>query len=142
MAKFEKQSFDLAKGGPITNIVAALSALSKDQPLRITIDKIRNKRSEYQNHALFGIAYKLLSAWTGYTKDELHTVMCKKFYGVKRKEIFGIELDEPVRRTTTDENGDSDVVTTEVFSEFYDMVQREGASVGCVIPDPDRSKRR
>ena len=136
-----KQQIDIAKGGAITHVVAAISALSKDQPLRITIDKIRNKRSEYQNHALFGIAYKLLSAFTGYTKDELHTVMCKKFYGVKRKEIFGETLDEPIRRTTTDENGDNDVVTTEVFCEFYDMVQREGAAIGCIIPDPDRSKR-
>lgn len=139
--RFEKQSFVLAKGGVLTNIVAAISALSKDQPLCITVDRIRNKRSEYQNHALFGVAYKMLANWTGHTKDELHTAMCKKFYGVKRKEIFGIALDEPVRRTTTDENGDSDIVTTEIFSEFYAMVQREGAEVGCVIPDPDRSKR-
>ena len=142
MAKpFRKQRFQIAQNGSLANVLAALSALSKDQPLDVTVDKVRNKRSEYQNHALFGVAYKLLSADTGHTKDELHTVMCKKFYGVKRKEIFGVPLDEPMRRTTTDENGESDIVTTEVFSDFYAMVQREGAEIGCVIPDPDRSKR-
>ena len=142
MAKgFKKQRFQIAQGGSLAYVVAALSSLSKEQPLDVTIDRVRNKRSEYQNHALFGIAYKLLSAFTGYTKDELHTVMCKKFYGAKRKEIFGVTLDEPVRRTTTDEDGNDDVITTEVFAEFYAMVQREGADLGCVIPDPDRSKR-
>lgn len=142
MAKnFKKQRFQIAQGGTTVYVVSALSALSKEQALDVTIDRVRNKRSDYQNHALFGIAYKLLSEFTGYTKEELHTVMCKKFYGVKRKEIFGVALDEPVRRTTTDEDGNDDVITTEVFSEFYAMVQREGAELGCVIPDPDRRKR-
>lgn len=142
MAKpFKKQVAYVAQSGSITHVVAAISALSKEMPIQVTIDKVRNKRSEYQNHALFGIAYRLLSEFTGYSKDELHTAMCKKFFGEKRKEIFGIALDEPMRRTTTDENGNDDVITTEVFSEFYNMVQREGAEIGCIIPDPDRSKR-
>lgn len=140
--KFVKQKVQVAKGGSIVNVVAAISALSKEQALDITIDKVRNKRSEYQLGALYGVAYEMLTEVTGYTKDELHTAMCIKFYGNKRKEIFGEALNLPIRRTTTDENGDDDVVSTEVFSEFYAMVQREGAEIGCIIPDPDRSKRK
>jgi hypothetical protein len=137
-----KQVIDIAKGGSIARVVAVISAHVKERPTRVTIDKIVNKRSDYQNHALFGVAYPPLCEAFGYTKEELHTAMCIKFFGEKRKEVFGIGTHLPTRRTTTDESGGDDVVSWEVFNEFYAMVQQVGAEAGIWVPDPDRSKRR
>ena len=58
-----------------------------------------------QNQALFGVAYKVLSDETGYTKDELHEAFCRKFFGTRESIVFGVPVRSPQRTTTRDENG-------------------------------------
>lgn len=125
------------QGRDLTRIVALLSALPKDKPWRVRIDELKGDRTEYQNNALFGVAYPPLCAHIGCRPDELHELMCEKFFGSKT--VFGKTF--PVRRTTTDEDGKRDVLPYDRFSEFYAMVQQVGSECGVWIPDPDRHLR-
>lgn len=121
----------------LTKLIAFLRALPKEKPWRVRIDELKGDRTDYQNNALFGVAYPPLCAHVGCRPDELHELMCEKFFGTKS--IFGKTF--PIRSTTTDENGKRDVIAYDRFSEFYAMVQQVGAECGVWIPDPDRHLR-
>ena len=121
----------------LASIVAFLSALPRNKPWRIRVDEFAGTRTNPQNNALFGAAYPVLCQHIGCLPDELHEIMCEKFFGTK--EILGST--KPIRTTTIDENGKRDVIPMDRFQEFYAMVQRIGAELGVYVPDPDRSKR-
>jgi hypothetical protein len=121
----------------LTRVVAFISALDKKKAWRIRIDEFKGERTDYQNNALFGVAYPPLCERIGCRPDELHEIMCEKFFG--SKQVLGKTL--PIRRTTTDEEGKRDVISWEMFSEFYAMVQQVGSDLGLWIPDPNRHLR-
>lgn len=101
----------------------------------------RKTRTDAQNHALYGVAYRVLSDETGYTKDELHEAFCRKFFGTRESILFGVHVQKPQRTTTRDENGKRDVIGWDVFADFYDMVERTAAEAGILIPPPDQQWR-
>lgn len=127
----------------ITRLSAFLRALPLNKAFRMKVEELKGDRTEHQNNALFGVAYKPLVAVTGYRNEEIHEVMCCKFFGVKVVELGGVVQEKPVRTTTIDENGKRDVIDWEKFSEFYAMVQQVGAEMQppVWIPDPDRHLR-
>jgi len=132
------QSFTLQPGErSLTRIVAVLSALAKDVEWVVTIKRKKKERSDPQNNALFGVAYKALSEFTGYTTPELHDVFLKAYFGKVEQEIFGEITVRPRRTTTTDENGQKSKLSTVEFNAFYAFVQQKGAEIGCWVPDPD-----
>ncbi len=122
---------------PLTRVIAFMSALPKNKAWRIRIDQLKGDRTEHQNNALYGVAYPPLCEKIGCRPDELHEIMCEKFFG--SKQILGKSL--PIRRTTTDDEGKRDVLSWDRFSEFYAMVQEVGSDLGVWIPDPDRHLR-
>jgi hypothetical protein len=95
------------------------------------------KRTDPQNHALFGVAYPALVEATGFTKDELHEAFCKRFFGTVTRDVMGEVVSHPFRTTTVDEHGKRDVIPRDQFSDFYLMVQLVGAEAGVFVPDPD-----
>lgn len=105
----------------------------KGKPMLVTLEQMRNKRSNQQLRFLFGVAYPILEEHTGYTKDELH-------------EIFKLEFN-PVIKTLTNKvtnetrdiviGGSTEDMSTVDFMEFYRKIQQEGASLGCYLPDPN-----
>ena len=97
----------------------------------------KHARTDAQNHALFGVAYKVLSDETGYTKDELHEAFCRKFFGTRESIVFGVPVHSPQRTTTRDENGKRDVLPWDTFSDFYTLVEQTAAEAGILIPAPD-----
>jgi len=121
----------------IANLIRFIQLLSADKSWKIVISVFRKTRSIEQNAALFGVAYTPMVEYTGYTKDELHWWMCCNFFGTRTLDINGVSQTRPMRTTTTDEQGKSDVLDWFVFSEFYANVQRVGAEAGVWIPDPD-----
>jgi hypothetical protein len=132
------QTFTLQPGErSLTRIVAVLSALAKDVAWKITIARVKKERSDPQNNALFGVAYKALSEFTGYTAPELHDVFLRAYFGTVEREIFGEIITRPRRTTTTDENGAKNKLSTVEFNAFYEFVQQKGAEIGCWVPDPD-----
>ena len=121
----------------LTRVVAVLSAAPKDKDIKVTIAEAKKERSDPQNNALHGVAYKALSEFTGYTGPELHEVFLKAYFGTVEKELFGETVIRPRRTTTTDENGKKNKLSTIEFNAFYAFVQQKGAEIGCWVPDPD-----
>lgn len=121
----------------ITHLMTFSKALPLNKPWRFRIDELKGDRTEYQNNALFGVAYPPLCAHLECNHEELHEIMCEKFFG--KKEVMGKTF--PVRTTTRDHNGKRDVINYEVFQKFYVMVQAMGAECGVWVPDPDRNLR-
>jgi hypothetical protein len=132
------QTFHLLIGErSLTRIVAVLSALAKDVEWVITIAKRKKERTDQQNNALFGVAYKALSEFTGHTAPELHDHFLRAYFGEAEYEVMGKVYTKPQRTTTTNEKGERKKLSTIEFKEFYEFIQAQGADMGCWIPDPD-----
>jgi hypothetical protein len=72
-------------------------------------------------------------------KEELHEFYCGEYFGWKEYEIMGKKKSKPVRTTTTDEDGNRDVVDKSVMYDFYSFIQHQAAMTGkgIFVPDPD-----
>ena len=108
----------------------------KGMGIRITVER-GGKRTNKQNAWLWGVAYKLLSDHLGYTPEEIHEV-CKQKFNSKPVEITNKQTGETetiiIGATTTDLN------KLEEWESFKEQVQRLGASLGVVIPDPGQTE--
>jgi hypothetical protein len=134
-----------SRGTILANAIAFLGMLPDKKSWKVEITEYRKTRTEEQNAALFGLAYKVLSDETGYTKDELHEAMCKRHFGTVEREVFGQVVTRPYRTTTTGPDGRRDVLTWDAFADFYETVERVAAEAGVYIPAPDplwREQRR
>jgi hypothetical protein len=124
-------------------VIKRLGSFIRGLPLnkawRIRIDQLKGDRTDQQNNALFGVAYPPLCKYLNCTDEELHEVVCEKFFGSKK--ILGVS--KPLRTTTTDITGKRDVIPYDTFSEIYMMVQQIGAELPdpIWIPDPDKNLR-
>jgi hypothetical protein len=132
------QTFTLQPGErSLTRIVAVLSALAKDVAWKITIARAKKDRSADQNSSLYGVAYKALSEFTGYTAPELHDCFLRAYFGEVEVDVMGRHFTKPRRTTTTDEAGNRKLLSTIEFNAFYSFIQQKGAEIGCWVPDPD-----
>lgn len=121
---------------------AFIDLLPDTKDWKVETKKAVKERTSAQNRALFGVAYPPLSQETGFTPDELHDAFCRRYFGTVDSDLCGVLLVKPLRTTTKDENGKRDVVGTEVFSAFYEMVKQVGAEAGVFIPDPKPARFR
>lgn len=131
----KKQSFTFNPGDDLSRFVAFLSAVKK--PVEVTIKEVTKERSDPQNSALYGVAYKALGEFTGYTDPELHDAFLRAYFGEVEKEVMGKLITKPRRTTTTDEDGKRSLLSTVEFNAFYAFIQQKGAEIGCWVPDPD-----
>lgn len=106
-----------------------LSALPGKE-LRVEVGEYRKRRSQEQNAALWGVAYKTLSDATGNDADDLHEFFLGEWGGWETLDVLGQKRRVPRRRSSK--------LTTAEFSDFYAFIQRRSAeTVGVYIPDPD-----
>jgi len=119
-----------------SRLTRAVELLPLDRSWEVVVRPRKSKRSDAQNAALFGYAYKLLSEFTGYTVPEIHDVMLRSYFGEMSKDVMGREIVKPYRTTTTDHEGKRAVLSKAEFADYFSHVQREAAQMGCVIPDP------
>jgi len=133
------QSFILRKGPRnFTSLMAFLSSLPTDREFQVTIGGVKKERSDPQNRALWGCAYRTLSEATGNDPEDLHAYFCGEFFGWSEYEILGQRRKRPLRTTTKNERGERDVISTLQLSDFYSFIQRRAAeTVGVFVPDPD-----
>lgn len=122
---------------PLLELSVFLNKLDKSKPWEVLVRRWKKARTSEQNAALFGLAYKVISEDTGFTKDELHHAFCCSFFGTLEPEIFGTRTTRPYRTTTRDENGKRDVLPWDRFSDFYSHVEQKAAEAGIRIPPPD-----
>lgn len=124
----------------IKRISAHLAALSADDTWRVKIEKHKAQRSDEQNSALWGVAYKFLAEETGNDPEQMHQYFCIKYFGPVERQVFGMRKLMPRRTTTTDEQGNRDVLSKLEFAKFYESIQRLMAmQMGLNVPDPDPS---
>jgi len=126
-------SFRLPKGQLratiLANAVAFISALPDGKEWTIKVEQYRKKRSNPQNRALWGIAYKTLSEASGNDPDDLHTFFLGEWGGWDVIDVLGQQRRVPLRRSSK--------LTTEEFSEFYEFIQRRAAECGYYVPSPN-----
>jgi hypothetical protein len=135
----KEQTFILPQGAQrdLTRVVACLSAQPKDKDIKVTIGEAKKERSQDQNSALYGVAYKALSEFTGYTGPELHELFLRSYFGEVEVEVLGQRFKKARRTTTTDDRGNRKLLSTIEFMDFYRHIQQKGSEIGCWVPDPD-----
>jgi hypothetical protein len=131
--------------GPIRISVKAsmekfIDSLSDAETWEVTVKKYKRDRSDAQNSALWGLAYKIMAEETGNDPDDLHVYFCGEFFGWREVDVLGKKKVKPRRTTTRDENGKRDVIKTSEFSDFFNTIQRRAAEIGIYIPDPERAQ--
>lgn len=133
------QSFILRRGlRNFTSLMAFLSALPADKEFQVSISDVKKERSDLQNRALWGCAYKTLRDATGNDVDDLHTYFCGEFFSWVEYEVMGQKRKRPWRTTTKNEHGERDVISTQQLSDFYGFIQiRAAETVNVYVPDPD-----
>lgn len=124
-------------------IAIFLCGLDANKPWELLVRPFKRERSSPQNKYLRGVADVMIAKAIGYDPDEVHEFLCGTYWGWKQEACpktpsnpRGIK-DKPIRTTTTDANGDRDVLNKQDFWDFVDFVQRFGAKHGVYIPDPD-----
>jgi hypothetical protein len=121
----------------LQRVAAFLARLPADKPWELVVRPWKKPRTGRQNNATWGVAYGVLSDFTGHTEVELHDIMCRLFFGEVSYECMGKRMTKPRRTTTTNERGERDVISREDMARFYDLIVRTAAEQGCYIPDPD-----
>lgn len=135
----KEQTFILPAGAErnLSRVMACLSAAPQEKDVKVTIGEAKKDRSLEQNNALYGVAYKALSEFTGYIAPELHEMFLRSYFGEVEVEVMGRKFVKPRRTTTTDESGKRKLLSTLEFMDFYRFIQQKGAEAGCWVPDPD-----
>lgn len=121
----------------IASLAAQLRRYLPGVRLEVRVRRKKRERSDLQNRALWGCAYKALKEQTGNDPEDLHVFFCGRFFGWQEFDVMGMVKKRPVRTTTKDANGNRDVIDKSVMAEFYDFIQRESAMAGFDVPDPD-----
>lgn len=126
-------TFRLSKGDfratVLANAISFISGLPDSREWVIKVEQFRKKRSNHQNRALWGCAYKALSDATGNEAEDLHTFFLGEWSGWEVIDVMGQRRRVPVLRSSK--------LTTEEFAEFYDFIQRRAAECGYNVPSPN-----
>jgi hypothetical protein len=114
-----------------------ITSLGDKDDLELTVKPYKRNRSLRQNNSYWGIPVKILSEELGYSKEEIHAILTKKFLGFykelklpKKDGSIDVELVKIVPSTTK--------LSTKEFCEFYDKIQIWASQeFSIVIPDPE-----
>lgn len=113
----------------IDRLTRFLHQISPDRPIRVEVCQHRKKRSDEQNRALWGVAYRLLADETGNDVNDLHEYFLGEHFGWELIDVLGQQRRRPVRRSSK--------LNTVEFSDFYAFIQRRAAELlGVYVPDP------
>lgn len=112
--------------------------LPRDKPYLVEVTKLVKKRSNLQNAALWGVAYKTISQEAHYKPEDAHNLMCGEYFGWREVRIFGKLKKEPIRTTTKDDEGNTDIISREELGKFYLFIQSFCSEFGVDIPDPKK----
>lgn len=125
-------------------IARLLSSIdSAEKAVVVEVKRYQKRRSREAENYLWGVVYPLMSSASGYEKDELHQAMCAKFWGENVSKVMGLTISRPRRTTTTNEDGEKDVLSPADYWDFTDFVIREAAMwFDVVVPEPNPEMRK
>lgn len=136
--KFLLDPKDKRRDTILANVLACIGALPADKPWSIEVKRYVKERTNLQNSALWGCAYKALEEASGNDPEDLHIYFCGENWGWVEVEVMGQRKRKPRRTTTHDENGKRDVIETIELAAFYEFIQRRAMeAAGVWVPDPD-----
>ena len=93
----------------------------------ITVEYVKDKRSERQNRYYFGVLIKILADELGYSTDEMHEALKWKFLKIHETEL------PTVRSTTT--------LDIQEFSDYCEKIKQFAATeLNIVLPDPNQKE--
>jgi hypothetical protein len=141
------ETFRVPKGailyGLLDDVCAEISRQSAKHKVKVIVQMDRADRSEDQNEALWGLAYKILHEETGNDPEDMHQYFLGEFFGWVEYEVMGMRKKKPRRTTTRNAEGKREVLDTVSFASFFEFIQRRSAeTVGVQIPDPDKNWRQ
>lgn len=123
----------------IERIVKTARLIHPGKPVNVRFTIARPERTLPQVAYLHSVCYTMLSDHTGYEKDEIEEYLLGSWFGWKEKKLPGGRVSSvPIRRTTTDEEGNRDVLEGRKFWDFVEWIQRVAARQGLLIPDPSK----
>src|SRR5690606_41860330 len=102
-----REQIILFRRGPrdFSRLLDVLSTIPTTEEFQVTIAPVKKERSDAQNRALWGCAYKTLRDATGNDPEDLHTYFCGEYFGWTDYEVMGQIRKRPRRTTTKDEIG-------------------------------------
>lgn len=121
----------------IASLARLVTSFLPGTKLLVTVGRYVKERSDVQNRALWGCAYKALQTQTGNEREDLHEYFCGEFFGWTVKRVMNQPKRSPRRTTTKNEEGKRDVIDTMTMADFYAFIQRRSAENGFDVPDPD-----
>jgi hypothetical protein len=113
----------------VERIADIMRTVLPGKKVQVTVGQYRKSRSNQQNRALFGVAYKALSEATGNDPEDLHRYFKGEYGGWDVMDVMGQKCKVPKIRSST--------MTTSEFSDFYQFIQRRSAQAGYNVPDPN-----
>jgi hypothetical protein len=117
------------RAASINRLAQFLSECLPGKQIRVEVGQYRKRRSDEQNRALWGVAYRILSEETGNDVNDLHEFFLGEYHGWEIVDVLGQQRRRPVRRSSK--------LNTMEFSEFYAFIQRRAAELlGVYVPDP------
>lgn len=91
----------------------------RELPMMVEVGEPREPRTTSQNSRLWAL-HQQASMQTGYSPDEMHTMMLAKFFGTKEVEVNGFRFTVPAKRSSARDKQE--------FSEFLESVETFYAS--------------
>lgn len=137
-----KSDTDNQRGDKELRLLALLRQSGND--LVVEVKRHVKSRSREAENYLWGVCYPLMSDASGYEKHEIHDAMLIAYFGEESVTVMGRTLIKPRRTTTTNEEGERDVLGAADYWDFTDFVIREAAlwyDLAIPSPDPERRKR-
>lgn len=118
-----KRVFILDNDTHRANFMAWLAKLDIAKPFRVTVQEDKGERSNRANarhRLLMGVA----AEHAGMTNEEMHQEMLMRYFGEKQvTTAWGTVLRRPVRTTTTNEQGERDVLDSAAFMRFAEFAE-------------------
>jgi hypothetical protein len=129
---------DSTREGVMANALLAVSAVDPKDAWRIDIKRYRKRRSNDANEYLWSGVYPPMVRELGFTAEEWHEEMLIRYFGKVEHTTPGGRINvTPIRTTTTNENGDRDVLPGKDFWDFVEFIRRQASLAGVYIEEPD-----
>lgn len=110
-----------------------MAQLDPRERYEVTIAKYEKPRSLGHNNYYFGFVCTPLAQFCGETPERTHEHLCGEYWGWVEKEFRGHKYRKPRRTTTTNENGERDVLKGEPFQAFVHFAESVCAEMGVPI---------
>lgn len=113
-------------------LLDCLAQLPLDKRYRVTVEEYKRKRSLGMNAYHWAAVIDPLAQYIGYSPEEMHRELCGAYWGWVETPFGGRK---PRRTTTTNENGERDVLNWEQMSNFVQFCKMKASEVGCPLPE-------